>query len=62
LQWDRRQRHLLPEIITIHLESEPCPFGTNWQQRKSQRFGPPALQAPSTDGPSAPPGNSPVSM
>lgn len=46
LQWDRRRRALLAEIITVHLESEPCPAGTNWQGRNTQRFGPPTFAAP----------------
>lgn len=40
LQWDRRKRILIPEIIAIHLESEACPTGTNWKGRKTKRFGP----------------------
>ncbi len=41
LQWDRRKRVLLPEVIVVHLESEESPMGTNWNGRKTKRFGPP---------------------
>jgi hypothetical protein len=40
LQWDRRHREILPEIIVVHLESEDNKMGTNWNGRKSARFGP----------------------
>ncbi len=40
LQWDRRNRVLLPEVITLHLESEPGKIGANWAGRTTKRFGP----------------------
>lgn len=40
LQWDRRQRLVLPEVIVLHLESEHAAMGTNWCGRKTVRFGP----------------------
>jgi len=40
LQWDRRDRHLLPEIIVLHLESEKAAQGANWKGRTTARFGP----------------------
>ena len=40
LQWDRAKRVLLPEIIAVHLESEACAKGTNWNGRKTKPFGP----------------------
>jgi hypothetical protein len=46
LQWDRRRRQLLPEVIVAHLESEPCPTGANWKGRKTRRFGPDAKCPP----------------
>lgn len=39
LQWDRNRRELLPEVLVVHLESEPCANGTNWKGRKTKRFG-----------------------
>jgi hypothetical protein len=40
LQWDRRDRELLPEIIVAHLESETARLGANWNGRTTRRFGP----------------------
>ena len=38
LQWPSSKRHLLGEIIAVHLESEPAELGTNWEGRKTKRF------------------------
>lgn len=46
LQWDRRNRQLLPEIIAWHLESAPAGIGANWKGRTTPRFGPPCPAAP----------------
>ena len=40
LQWDRRRRQLIRELLVAHLESEPCPLGANWRGRTTKRFGP----------------------
>jgi Glycosyl transferase family 2 len=40
LQWDRRHRQLLPEVIVLHLESEPAKLGANWRGRTTRHFGP----------------------
>jgi hypothetical protein len=40
LQWDRRDRHLIPEVIVLHLESESAKLGANWRGRTTRRFGP----------------------
>lgn len=40
-QWRRGNRHLIPEIIGIHLESESCAaMGSNWRGRKTAPFCP----------------------
>lgn len=41
LQWDRRQRVLIPELVAFHLESEGASVGANWQGRTTAAFGPP---------------------
>lgn len=40
LQWDRRHRQLLPEVIVLHLESEASAQGANWKGRTTRPFGP----------------------
>jgi hypothetical protein len=40
LQWDRRNRVMLPEVIVLHLDSEPSKLGANWKGRTTKRFGP----------------------
>lgn len=38
LQWDRRNRILIPELIVFHLESEAAEVGANWNGRKTRLF------------------------
>lgn len=41
-KWTRNKRHLIPEIVTIHLDSENATVketGKNWQGRKTIPFG-----------------------
>lgn len=40
LQFDRSKRVLIPEIIALHLESQPSALGANWKGRTTPRFGP----------------------
>ena len=41
LKWPRAKRHLLPEVIAIHLESEaPHRMGANWAGRITPLFAP----------------------
>lgn len=40
LQWDRRDRELLGELLVVHLESELAPLGANWSGRTTIPFGP----------------------
>lgn len=39
LQWPRRRRALLPEIVAYHLESIDAAHGSNWNGRKTAHFG-----------------------
>lgn len=40
VQWPRAKRHLLPEIVVYHLDSETQhQIGTNWKGRRSKHFG-----------------------
>jgi len=39
LQWSRENRVLLPEVIGIHIGSEPGPMGVNWSGRRTKVFG-----------------------
>ena len=41
LQWDRRHRHLLPEVVVLHLDSGHWDTGANWKGRTTPWFGPP---------------------
>lgn len=38
VQWDRKDRVLLPEFFVFHLESEDAPMGKNWKGRTSKPF------------------------
>lgn len=38
LQWERKNRHLLPEITCWHLESEKAEMGANWKGRATKRL------------------------
>jgi hypothetical protein len=40
LQWDRRHRVHLPEVIAVHLESQEAKLGANWKGRTTVKFGP----------------------
>lgn len=38
MQWPRAKRHLLPEILVYHLESEDAPMAVNWKKRTTKPF------------------------
>jgi hypothetical protein len=40
MQWEARNRRLIPELVGIHLESERSFLGANWSGRTTRRFGP----------------------
>lgn len=40
IQWEEGKRHLLPEVIGVHLMTAPAPLGANWKGRTTPRFGP----------------------
>lgn len=50
LQWDRRRRVLIPELLVWHIETEAAPMGANWQGRTTRPFGPAAAADPSGFG------------
>src|SRR5262249_29533331 len=54
LQWDRRLRQLLPEVIVLHLESEPAALGANWSGRTTRPFGPAGQLPVATSQPESP--------
>jgi hypothetical protein len=37
-QWPRKERHLIPEFVGYHLESDNAGFGSNWNGRKTAPF------------------------
>lgn len=50
LQWDRRHRELLGEVIVVHLSSERSKMGVNWKGRTSKRFGPETIESDKVSG------------
>ena len=76
LQWDRRQRQVVPEMVVLHLSSEDATMGANWQGRTTATFserphpkpnpchcppGPPGPPGPrGPAGPPGPPGKCPT--
>jgi hypothetical protein len=40
MQWDRKDRELIPELLVVHLESEQAKLGANWNGRTTKHFGP----------------------
>ena len=50
IQWDRVDRHLLPEFVVVHLDSGRHPWGINWHGRKTERFAAAKSKAQSQSG------------
>ncbi len=44
IQWDENKRHLIPEVVAVHLQSVDSPLGANWRGRTTPRFAPGAPQ------------------
>lgn len=40
IQWGQDRRHLIPEVVAVHLQSGPALLGANWKGRTTPRFGP----------------------
>jgi hypothetical protein len=53
IQWDEGKRHLIPEVVGIHLQAASAPLGANWKGRTTPRFGP-ATHSTSTSTPTPP--------
>jgi hypothetical protein len=47
LQWDRSQRHLIPDLFVYHLDTGPSKLGANWDGRTTPRFAPTRSGSPS---------------
>ncbi len=54
IQWDEDKRHLLPELVGIHLQAENSPLGSNWKGRTTPRFGPTPKAGPKMDAKGSP--------
>lgn len=54
IQWDQEKRHLIPEIIGMHLAADNAPLGSNWKGRTTARFGPPVKPTPAPTGKGSP--------
>lgn len=52
MQWPATKRHLIPEIIGVHLMAEESPLGANWEGRTTPRFGPRSKPGNSDGSPS----------
>lgn len=40
MQWEPKNRELIPEVIAVHLQADEAALGANWKGRKTPRFGP----------------------
>lgn len=46
IQWDEGKRHLIAEVIGVHLQAASASLGANWKGRTTPRFGPSTAPAP----------------
>ena len=53
--WPRSKRHMIPEIIAYHLESEAAAHGANWNGRITNQFGPDPVFRPPVSSPKGQP-------
>ena len=54
IQWDETRRHLIPEVVAVHLQSEHSALGANWKGRTTPRFAPGRDPIPYVPGGSSP--------
>ena len=36
IQWSEERRHLIPEVVGVHIQGTPAPLGSNWKVRSAR--------------------------